>query len=85
MLEALLDAALVVEDHLAGRGDARQRVADRDRRDLPGDRRPAAARRADRHDDEPVDALVDEPLGELELARGLAVGVGDERAQRAAP
>ncbi len=24
--------------------------------------------------------MVDEPLGELELARGLAVGVGDERA-----
>ena len=79
--EALLDAALVVEDHLAGRGDARERVADRDRRDLPGDRGPAAARRPDRHDDQPVDALVDQSLRELELPGGLAVGVGDERAQ----
>ena len=31
-------------------------------------------------DDEAVDAVVDEPLGELELTRGLAVGIGDERA-----
>ena len=45
-----------------------------------GDRRPAAAGRPDRHDHEAVDALVDEPLGELELARGLAVGVGHQRA-----
>ena len=67
-----------------GRGDARERVADRDRRDLPGDRGPAAARRPDRHDDQPVDALVDESLRELELPSGLAVGVGDERAQRGA-
>ena len=84
MLQALLDAELVVEDHLAGRGHPGQRVADRDRRDLSGDRRPAAAGRADRHDDEPVDALVDEALGELELARGLAVGVGHQRAARGA-
>ena len=82
VLQALRDAALVVEHHLAGRRDAGQRVADRHRRDLPGDRRPAAAGRPDRHDHEAVDPLVDEPLRELELARGLAVGVGDERAQR---
>ena len=82
VLQALQDAALVVEHHLAGRGDARQGVADRDRRDLPGDRAPAAARRPDRHDDQAVDALVDEALRELELPAGLAVGVGDERAQR---
>ena len=82
VLEALQDAALVVEHHLAGRGDAGERVADRDRRDLPGDRGPAAARRSDRHDDQAVDALVDEALRELELPGGLAVGVGDERAQR---
>src|SRR5215212_7779796 len=79
--EALLDAALVVEDHLAGRGHARERVADRDGGDLPGDRCPAAARGPDRHHDQPVDALVDQPLRELELPGGLAVGVGDERAQ----
>ena len=47
---------------------------------LARDRGPAAAGRPDRDDDETVDALVDEPLRELELARGLAVGVGDERA-----
>ena len=40
---ALAHAALVVEDDLAGGADAGQRVADRDRRDLLGDRRPAAA------------------------------------------
>ena len=72
-------AALVVEDDLAGRGHAGKRVAHGDGRHLAGDRRPAAGGGADRHDDEAVDALVDEPLGQLELARGLAVGVGHER------
>ena len=35
--EALLDAALVVEDHLAGGGHAGQGITDRDGRNLPGD------------------------------------------------
>ena len=52
--------------------------------DLARDRGPAAAGGPDRHDDEAVDALGDEPLGELELARGLAVGVGHQRAARGA-
>ena len=84
VLEALLHAALVVEDHLAGRRHPGQRVADRDRGHLPGDRLPAAARRADRDDHEPVDAVVDQALAELELAPGLAVGIGDERAESGA-
>ena len=84
MLEALLDAEVVVEDHLAGGGDPGQRVADGDRRDLPRDRGPAAAGRPDRDDDQAVDALGDEPLRELELAGGLAVGVGHQRAARGA-
>ena len=82
MLEALAHAALVVEDDLAGDADARQGIADRHRRDLPGDRLPAAAGRADRHDHEPVDALVDQAPRELELAGGLAVGVGHQGAAR---
>ena len=80
VLKALLYRALVVEDHLTGRGHAGQRIADRDRGHLSRDRLPSPARRADRHDDQPVDAVVDETLGELQLARGLPVGVGDQRA-----
>src|SRR3954453_13656591 len=78
--EGLLHPALVVEDDLPRRGDARKRVADGHRRDLARDRRPAAARRSDGDDDQPVDAVIDQALGELELAAGLAVGVGDEGA-----
>ena len=84
MLEARSHAALVVEDDLAGGVHAGQRVADGDGRDLPGDRLPAAAGRADRHHDEPVDAMVEQAPRELELARRLAVGIGDERAARRA-
>src|SRR3954454_18416763 len=46
----------------------------------PGNQAPPAARRAEGHDDESVPPLVDEALRELELPRGLAVGVGDEGA-----
>ena len=80
VLEALAHAALVVEDDLAGDAHARQRVADRHRRDLLGDRLPAAAGRTDGEDHEAVDAVVDQAPGELELAGGLAVGVGHEGA-----
>jgi hypothetical protein len=38
--------------------------------------------RAIDYDHEPVDAVVDQALAELELAPGLAVGVGHERAER---
>jgi hypothetical protein len=80
VLEALAHAALVVEDHLAGDAHTRQRIADRHRRDLLGDRLPAAAGRTDGDDHEAVDAVVDQAPRELELAGGLAVGVGHERA-----
>ena len=80
VLEALAHAALVVEDDLAGDAHARQGIADRHRRDLPGDRLPATAGRTDGDDHEAVDAVVDQAPRELELAGGLAVGVGHERA-----
>jgi hypothetical protein len=82
VLEARPHAALVVEDDLAGCAHAGQRVADGDGRDLPGDRLPAAAGRADRHDDEPIDPMIEQAPRELELARRLAVGIGDECAAR---
>ena len=44
--------------------------------------RPSRRSRVPRHDGEPVDAPVDEPAGQLELAAGRPVGVGDERPGR---
>jgi hypothetical protein len=78
--QRVLDAAVVVEDHLADGHDAREGVADRDRRHLLGDQLPAVARRPDGQDDEAVHAVVHEPPGEVELAGRLAVRVRDQRA-----
>ncbi len=44
----------------------------------PGDLGPALGARADRGDDQPVDAAIDEPARELDLAGRVAVGVRDE-------
>src|SRR5215208_5463274 len=79
--EALQDALLVVEHHLSRRCHPGERVSDRDRGDLPDDRGPVPARRSDRHDHEPVDALVDESPAELELTGGQAVSVRDKGAE----
>ena len=44
-----------------------------------GDARPARCERPDRRDDERVDAAVGELERELDLDRGIAVGIGDQQ------
>ena len=77
--ERVLDAAVVVEHDLADGRHPGQRVADGDHGHALRDRRPVAARRPDRRHDDAVDALVDEPAGQLQLEARRAVGVGDQR------
>ena len=68
----------MVEQHLPrGRG-ARHAVADADRRHALGNACPAGREGPDRRHDERVDAAVGELERELDLDRGIAVGIGDQ-------
>ena len=78
MLEHQLHATVVRDDDLRRRRGRLDPIADRDERDEPCDLLPAWVERLDRQRDQRIDTAIGEPQSERDLARRIAVGIGDQ-------